>query len=88
MMWMATVHSRILVLVSGFDMQVSFYQVVPQADPHIKEDNFFGRPQSSKLDGRVVTVEVLNENIWRWSLWAHIAEGIVYMPSPDLRFLF
>ena len=50
-------------LVCGLNMHVSFYQTIPQVDPRIEEDNFFGRPQSSKLDGRVVTLEILYENM-------------------------
>ena len=40
MMWMATIHTEILVCVRGLDVQVGAYQAVPQVDFRIEEDHF------------------------------------------------
>ena len=37
MMWVATVHSEVLMCVCGLDMQLSTYVAIPQVYPHVEE---------------------------------------------------
>ena len=62
MVWVATVHSEVLVRVRGFDVQVSTNLAIFQVDPRIEEGDFFCRPRSCKFDGRMVTVKVFYED--------------------------
>ena len=41
MLWMATIHSEVLVSVRGLDMQVSADLAVPQVYPRVEEGHFF-----------------------------------------------
>ena len=59
---MATLHIEILVPVCGHDIQVSPDQAVLQVNPCVEEAYLFSRPSGSKFDGRVVTVEAVNED--------------------------
>ena len=59
---MATIHMEVLVSVHGLDMQVSPNQAVLQVDPCVKEGYLFSGPSGSKFDGRVVTVEAVDED--------------------------
>ena len=40
MMWVAAIHPEILMCVRGFDVQVSAYQAIPQADLRVEEGDF------------------------------------------------
>ena len=42
MMWVATIHTEVLMCVRGLDMQVGAYQAVPQVDSRTEEDHFIG----------------------------------------------
>ena len=74
MVWVAAIHSEVLVHVRGLDMQVNTNLAVFQGDPRIKEGTFFCWPQSDKFDGWMVTVEVFNENSYSGSPWSHMTK--------------
>ena len=40
MMWVATIHTEVLMCARGLDMQVSAYQAIPQVDSRIAEGHF------------------------------------------------
>ena len=48
-------------LVHGFDVQVGLDMAVLQVDPCDEEGYLFGRPDGSKFDSRVVTINVFNK---------------------------
>ena len=60
--WVAGVHSEVLVCVGGLDVQVRTYLAIFQVDHHIVESSFFCRPRSCEFDGQMVMVDVFNED--------------------------
>ena len=82
---MAAILSNVLPRVCGLDMQISTYLAFLQVDLRFKERNFFYQPRSHEFDGRMGTVEVINENSYRWFTIVPYSKDVISIPPPNSR---